>query len=408
MIKEQLIPNLFRSEYGKIVAVLSSYLGIHNIDKAEDITSDTFLVAMDTWPYKGVPPNPTAWLYTVAKNKALNFIKRENTFSQKVSASIKSSITTIDDIDLGEKNISDSQLKMLFTVCHPAISEESQIGLALRILCGFGIDEIANAFLTTKSTINKRLQRAKSVLRNKNIQLELPEEPELNNRLETVLRTIYLLFSEGYYSESNSAIIRKELCLEAVNLCYLLLKCPNTNTHSTNSLMALMCFHSSRLEARQNNKGDLILYQDQDEAMWNTELIEKGFHYLQMASQWEVKSKYYIEGSIAYWHTVKEDKKDKWESILKLYDALIKIDTSSIVQLNRIYAFSKVNGEKEAILEAEQLPPSGNHFYHLLLAELNKDIDKNMAKIHLTKALTLCKFDEEKKLIQRKIEAFSN
>lgn len=158
----------------------------------------------------------------------------------------------------------------------------------------------------------------------------IPDESQLQTRLDTVLRTLYLLFSEGYYSERNPSLIRKELCLEAMNLAYLLLQNDLTNNHSTNSLMALMCFHSSRLDARLSEKGEIILYQNQDENLWDKTLIEKGFYYLQQASKWEIVSKYYLEASIAYWYTVKNDNQEKWESILSLYDQLLKIDYTPI------------------------------------------------------------------------------
>ena len=191
-----------------------------------------------------------------------------------------------------------------------------------------------------------------------------------------------------------------------MNLAYLLLQNDFTNTHSTNSLMSLMCFHSSRLEARLAGKGEIILYQDQDENLWDTALIEKGFYYLQQASKWEVASKYYLEASIAYWHTVKNDTKEKWKSILKLYDLLLKIEYAPIAELNRIFAFSKVKGNESALIEAEKLNLKDNHFYYLLLNELYKDIDTNKAKCSLEKALKLCKTETEKMFIRNKIENF--
>ena len=206
---------------------------------------------------------------TVAKNKARNYWKHHNIFSDKIVGQLKAQPSLFDEmeIDLSEKNITDSQLQMLFAVCHPSISVESQISLALRILCGFGIDEIADAFLSNKETISKRIFRAKEKLRNEHVAIVFPTNDEIGTRLESVLRTIYLLFSEGYYSEREDTVIRKELCLEAMKLNYLLLQNEQTNTHSTNALMALMCFHASRIGARQNENGELILYEDQDESL---------------------------------------------------------------------------------------------------------------------------------------------
>ena len=179
------------------------------------------------------------------------------------------------EIDLSGKNITDSQLQMLFAICHPSIPAEAQIGLALRILCGFGIEEIANAFLSNKETINKRLFRAKEKLRVEKVSIEFPGEAEINSRLENVLRTLYLLFTEGYYSESNDTILREDLCLEAMRLVHLLIENEQTNLPDVNALLALMCFHASRFEARKNDSGEMVLYQDQDETLWNRELIGK-------------------------------------------------------------------------------------------------------------------------------------
>jgi len=211
--------------------VLCKHFGFDEIEIAEDIASDTFMTAAQTWGMNGVPKNPTAWLYNVAKNKAKNYLQRDSLFKNKIALEIKktSSDSEENEIDLSTQNINDSQLQMMFAICHPSISPEAQIGLSLRILCGFGIEEIADAFLTNKETINKRLFRAKGKLREEKIKIEMPDVSEIDARLINVLRTIYLLFSEGYYSESQNQIIRKELCFEAMRLCTMLVENPSTN-----------------------------------------------------------------------------------------------------------------------------------------------------------------------------------
>jgi RNA polymerase sigma factor (sigma-70 family) len=256
-MQQELIPHLFRTEFSKIAAVLVKHLGIGHLEAAEDITSETFLSALETWSYKGIPENPTAWLYVVAKNKAKNYLSREKVFLKKIVPEIKhaDSLEPEIDIDLSEKNISDSQLQMLFAICHPSIPPESQTGLALRILCGFGIDEIANAFLTNKETVNKRLYRAREKLRTENIPIEFPGKAELPARLDAVLMTLYLLFNEGYYSESHDVILREDLCFDAMRLVKLLIDHEPTNLPNVNALLSLMCFHASRFAARKNEKG---------------------------------------------------------------------------------------------------------------------------------------------------------
>lgn len=409
MSDSTIVPHLFKTEYSKMVSVLTKSFGLEHIAIAEDIVSETFLSALDSWPYKGIPDNPVAWLYAVAKNKLKNHLARNTTFNKIVSEQL----TTKDPfneigVDFSDKNISDSQLQMLFAVCHPAISTEAQICLALRILCGFGLNEIADAFLSNKETIHKRLQRAKTKLNSEKIKMEMPDDQTINERLNTVIQTIYLLFSEGYYSENHNSIIRKDLCVEALNLTFLLLTDPLTNNHPTNALMSLMCFHTSRLEARESENGNSVLYDDQDRTLWDTEFIEKGFYYLQQASKWETTCAYYVEASIAYWHTVDNSNPDKWISILKLYDVLLIANNSPIVALNRIWAFSIVHGNALAINEAEKLDLKANHFYFILLAELNKQIDTNKSVQYLSKALELCKTDSEKSLIKNKMESLTN
>lgn len=406
MKQQELIPHLFRTEFSKITAVLCKLFGIDHIEVAEDIVSDTFLLAVETWSYKGLPENPVAWLYAVAKNKAKNYFTRNKIFSEKVTKQIQQSTTTTTEIEinLSEQNITDSQLQMLFAICNPSISAASQIGLALRILCGFGIDEIANAFLSDKETINKRLFRAKEKLREEKVAIEFPSTNEIEKRLDAVATTLYLLFSEGYYSESEDAILRKDLCAEAMRLTLMLINNSQTNQPYINALFSLMCFHASRFEARKNSEGEVVLYNEQDETLWNKELIAQGIYYFKQASQGNEISKYHLEAGIAYWHTIKEDTKEKWENILQLYNRLLQVEYSPIAALNRTYALSKANGKQEAITEAEKLNLKNNHFYFTLLGELHKGIDNTKAKQHFEKALVLAKTNTDKNTIRKKIE----
>ncbi|QHS57102.1 RNA polymerase subunit sigma [Mucilaginibacter sp. 14171R-50] len=407
MQQQELIPHLFRTEFGRITAVLCKSFGFQNITIAEDVTSETFLTALNIWPYKGIPDNPQAWLYTVAKNKAKNILARQQIFNEKISPALQTEqpVQEVMEIDLTDRNITDSQLQMLFAVCNPSIPPEGQIGLALRILCGFGIDEIAHAFLTNKETINKRLFRAKEKLRTGGVKMEFPAKNELSSRLQPVLTTLYLLFNEGYYSETDNEILRKDLCDEAMRLVKMLINYPPTNKPEVNALFALMCFQASRFKARIDKNGEVILYDDQDENLWDKQLIQNGVLYLNKASQGDSLSKYHIEAGIAYWHTIKTDTIEKWENILHLYNHLLAIEYSPIAALNRTYALAKVNGNAIAIAEAEKLGLVNNHFYHTLLGELYKGTDALKAKDHLLQALRLAKTDRDRKTIYAKIEA---
>ena len=406
MDNQKLLPNLFRTEYRNIVSVLCYLFGIDHIETAEDLVSDTFLSATELWSIQGVPDNPRAWLYAVAKNKTKNYLKRNSLFEKKLSAEIKYNAEKTEEIelDLSVKNITDSQLAMIFTVCNPCNSTESQIALALNLLCGFGSQEIADAFLTNKEVIYKRINRAKEKLKEANLRIQQPTLAEINDRLETVLKTLYLLFSEGYYSMSQNTALRKDLCNEAMRLNFLLIENEATNKPDVNALFALMCFHASRFDARINEHGEAILYEDQDQTLWNRDLIETGTVYLNRAATGNKVTKYHLEAGIAYWHTKKEDTTEKWENILSLYNNLLILEYSPIAALNRTFALSKTHGKRAAIIEAEKLKLTENPFYFSLLGNLYVDLNNQKALQHFEKALSLTNSTSDKATLTKNIQ----
>jgi len=406
-METELIPHLFRQEFSKMVAVISKTFGLQHIEIAEDIVSETFLSATENWKRKGLPPNPAAWLYAVAKQKTLYHFRRNKIFNEKILPQLKISgkdHTESIPVDFSDRNIMDSQLQMMFAVCNPVIASEAQIALALRILCGFGIEEIAEAFWTNKETINKRLTRAKEKLRSEKIKMELPSEKEIGNRLDNVLRIIYLLFNEGYYSSAQNKTLKKDLCFEALHLGLLLAGYTKTNLPKTNALVALMCFHSSRLDARQDENNEIILYDEQNESLWNKDLIIKGERFLNQSARGGEISSYHLEAGIAYWHCQKEDTKEKWENILQHYNLLLQLNYSPAVALNRTYALYKARGKEAALREIEKLQLINSRFYHVLLGELYSGINSQKAHEHFTVALSLTKNDNEKQIIQRKLK----
>ena len=406
MENQRLIPELFRTEFSKMVAVLCKTFGLSNMQLAEDLVSDTFLAAAETWGLKGVPDNPTAWLYTVAKNKARDTFRREKVFQNKIKPELEYQNTSseVSDIDLSEHNIQDSQLRMLFAICNPLISSEAQISLALRILCGFSIPEIATAFLSSKETINKRLYRAKEKLRKNKVELIMPASNVLDQRIQNVLLILYLLFNEGYYSSISEKGIRKELCIEAMRLTYLLLNSESTNLPEVNALMSLFCFHASRFDARIDEDGGQIIYDEQDVSNWDYELIQKGNMFLNLSSRGANISKYHLEAIIAYWHTQTElDPKVKWENILQSYNRLLQIDYSPMAALNRTYALALARSNKEALQEALKIDLKQNHLYHLLLAKLYKKEKPKKQQEHLTMAAAFAKTKAERKWILEKL-----
>ncbi|MBN9386032.1 MAG: sigma-70 family RNA polymerase sigma factor [Chitinophagaceae bacterium] len=401
-----MIQELYRKEYGKMVTVICSRFGIAYIDEAEDIVSDTFLSAAETWGMNGIPSNPVAWLYAVARNNALNYLKHDKVFQRRVKKDlVQDSQRSFEmDIDLSDQNITDSQLRMLFAICHPSIPVEAQISLALRVLCGFTIDEIAQALLTSKGNINKRLFRAKDKLRTEDKEIAFPNDSEISARLDTVLLCLYLLFNEGYYSANPDKVLRKDFCLEAMRLTWLLVNHPPTAIPRVYALMALMCFQASRFDARISDSGELVLYEDQDISRWDQELIDRGGSFFVKASGMGEVSKYHLEAAIAWWHTHKADERVKWENILRLYNQLLMLEYSPMAALNRAYAFFRVYGREKAIAEAEGLQQlSGNLFYHSLLGELYTGVDDEKARRHILRALELAGSPEERAVLEKKL-----
>lgn len=404
-----MIPHLFRTEYGKIVSVLCRQFGLEQVELAEDIASDTFLAAAQTWPYSGIPPNPAAWLYRVARNKAYNQLQRTALFQEKIAPELmQQAAIWQEDPMQWEGYIKDSQLQMMFAVCHPALPKEAQVGLALRILCGFGIEELAQAFLTSKETINKRLYRAKEKLRQEKVAIAMPGPEAISVRLDAVLSTIYLLFNEGYYSQGGDQLLRKDLCLEAMRLAYLLTGHAATDLPQVNALLSLMCFHASRFDARVDEAGELVLYEDQDTDLWNAELIARGAGYLHRASQGSMLTAYHLEAAIASWHTQKTEGQEKWRHILSLYDQLLQLAYSPVAAWNRVYAFSKLHGKSAAIQEAKKLEPAHNRFFFMLLGELHEGIDDEKARAYFRSALSLSNSIQERMVIERRLAKIVN
>lgn len=411
MRQQEIIPNLFRTEHQKMISVLIRSFGTEYLEVAEDIVSDTFLAASELWGLKGLPENPAGWLYVTAKNKALDYLRRNKLFREKIAPNVmadtKPGMEQF-DLDLSEAYVKDSQLAMLFVVCNPCNKPVSQIALALNLLCGFGADEIAAAFLTDREVIYKRLQRAKQQLRLNRIAVEQPSAAQIKERLPEVLMTLYLVFNEGYYSEAANKLIREDLCKEAMRLMILLTESPLTALPATYALLALMCFHASRFDARLDNNGQVVLYQDQNRKLWEQPLIDKGRYYMHKAMEKKQEmtpeiSRYHLEAGIAFWHSFPEEQQQKWPQILKLYDQLLLLEYSPMAALNRAYALSKVEGKTAAILEAEKIGLKNHHLYHSLLGELYEGVADEKAKFHLEKAREMAKSADARRILDGKL-----
>lgn len=400
---DQQLADIFRTEYGKLVAVLCHVHGIQNIQMAEDIVSDTFLQAMKVWSHKGVPENPKAWLRTVAVNKFRDLYRRKKTFKEKVEGNYLLNQEQAEEIILTEELISDGLLNMMFAICHSKLKIDQQICLALRLLCGFGIDQIAAALLGNKENINKKLYRGKQQLRKYKASWNQLTPTDYVARLAPVLRIIYLLFNEGYYSRVSDENIRQELCWEAMRLAIFLSEQTFLPKKDTYALIALMCFHASRFDSRTNAHGQYLLYLEQDKSKWNAQLIRKGEVYLSKSAHGDKLSKYHLEAAIAYWHTTEAP--DKWNNILQLYNRLLILEYSPVIAMNRTYALARANSAEEAIVEAKKLNLEHNDYYVWLMAELfhlNQEADKEIE--YLQKALESVKKTSEKEILNRKLE----
>lgn len=415
---QQLIEHLFRHESGKMVSVLTGVFGSENLILAEDIVQDTLIEAIKNWTYGGIPNNPTAWLYIVAKNKTLNALKREK-YQKKYAFELghlpeSPAIFELDTDQLfSEEGISDDQLRMMFMCCHPSISKDSQIVLILKTLCGFNIVEIAKAFFSSTDTINKRLVRARKKIRQDKIAFEVPKKHELNNRLDAVLEAIYLLFNEGYSASSGELLIRYELCEEAIRLTQIMVNNPYV-THQTNvyALLSLMQLNASRFKAREDEAGNIFTLEEQNRSLWDFSLMEKGFKNLELSSQQGEVSIYHILASISsYYCSAKDFRSTDWKSILELYDKLLLINNTPIIILNRAIILSKVHTVETAIRELERIKNEktmqSNYLFYATKTELYIQL-KNyaIARESLKKAIALAPLPTEKRMLQNRFKKY--
>jgi len=368
------VSHLFRYEAGKMAAVLTRMLGTEHFDTAEDLVQETLIEAMETWRFRGVPDNPSAWLYKVAHNKAIDWVRSRHRQAKLLSTEeqqIKSvlNLSTGNEQFFAEDEIQDSVLRLMFACCHPAIPTESRIALTLKTLGGLSVNEIAKAFLTSEETIAKRIYRAKEKIKQENIKLEAPGIFELPRRLNSVLQVLYLLFNEGYHSAHSDSVIREDLCEEAMRLAYLLVQNNSTNLPKVNALLSLMCLQASRFDARTGDLGEIILLQDQDRVKWNKPLIRKGLEFLERASIGNFISEYHVEASIASVHALATHFEDtSWNKLATLYEVLSEIKPSPIVSLNRAIAIGYSISPEHGIIELEKIKTlqDNSHYYAAL------------------------------------------
>jgi RNA polymerase sigma factor (sigma-70 family) len=412
----QIVDNLFRHDAGRLVSVLTRIFGSENLELAEDVVQDSLVEAMKQWTYKGIPENPSGWLFMVARNKALNIVNREKhkrKYSSDVAHFLESQWTAEPALNhiFSDQQILDDQLRMMFTCCHPSISSDSQVALTLKTLCGFSIVEISKAFLTTEENINKRLVRARQKIREDKIAFEVPEGRNLESRLDAVLETIYLLFNEGYSASTGNDLIRYELCEEAIRLAEIIAGHEAIqNKSNVFAVLALMYLNASRFQARTNESGDILTMAEQNRSRWDLALMQKGFYFLEKSTTNRTVSIYHILAAISAYHCSTPDfESTDWNSILSLYDKLVQIDDSPVVLLNRAIVLSKVNGVQRGLDELEKIkhsPALGSyHLFHSTQAEFYLQLnDLTRASDSFEKAIELSPLQAEKEMLRRKLE----
>jgi RNA polymerase sigma factor (sigma-70 family) len=416
----KLTDHLFRYESGKMVSVLTKIFGTENLQTAEDVVQQTFVDAINTWKLKGIPDNPSGWLFKVAKNKAIDIIRRNKHSVQfdfddneKKLLTSEYTLAAVMENLWQEELVKDDLLRMMFTCCHPGISKDSQITLILKTLCGFSTTEIAKAFLTSEDTVSKRLYRTKEFFRQQKIKFIIPSVDELKSRTQAVLNSVYLLFNEGYNSTNDGQLIRSDLIEEAMMLCKLLTESHHTQLPECYALMALMYFHSARNESRLTPEGEIILLPYQDRSKWNLKLIDLGNDCMNKAASGSEVSSYHIEAAIAFEHCTAENfENTNWKRILELYGWLCGISSSPVIELNRVIVILQIEGAAAALKALENIPGIKKvetfYLYHSLLGEIYSRLNTSAKAIqHFETAMQMTQSKMEKKLLCNKIAALS-
>ncbi len=354
-----LIDHLFRHHYGRMVAGLTRILGPGHIDLVEDLVQDALLRALKVWPYRGIPDNPQAWLIQVARNLALDAM-RHRSVTRRVEEEIRHWAEAAAVQRQGEKgsspeDVADDSLRMIFTCCHPDLSADARVALTLKTLCGFGVGEIARAFLAKEASIAQRLTRARQRLQ-RGTEFIVPGPAEMGGRLDSVLEVLYLMFNEGYTAHRGEDLVRRDLVDEAVRLAGLLLELPATRRPVVHALLALMFLLGARLPARTDQAGDLLTLAHQDRSLWDRERLHRGFHHFDASMEGNELTAYHLEASIAACHAAAPSYADTdWAAILQRYDQLLSVKRSPVVYLNRAVAVAKSRGVDSALSELDRL-----------------------------------------------------
>jgi len=408
----QLDEHLFRRESGRLVAALTRIFGVHNLALAEDVVQDAFCRALEVWKVQGIPSNPTGWLMSVAKHRALDIVRRERTvrtFASEFGRVLESEWTLVPTVEeaFADSTIQDEQLRMMFSCCQPRLSEDAQVALVLNILCGFGAGEIADAFLIGRAAIEKRISRGKRILAGSERLFDLADS-EFAPRLSAVRRAIYLLFNEGYHGSSEMAV-RRDVCSEAIRLAMVLLESPQTAEPETHALAALMCLQAARIATRLDAAGHLSPLLEQDRSRWDASLVKQGLALLEKSAVGTEVTAYHVEAAIAAAHvSARSVEETDWDTIVGLYDRLMTIAPTPVVALNRAIAVGQRDGPERALELLRSIPDADRlrryPFYPAAMGELEwRRGDLDAARGHFSAAAEIARNTAERQYLQGRL-----
>jgi len=408
----QIVEHLFRHEGAKMVATLTGIFGVEHLTLAEDVVQDALARALQTWPFYGVPQNPSAWIMRASRNLALDVVRRQKVFRDKEAEIVRlmdRPEAPPDETVFRDREIADDRLRMMFVCCHPVVPAEAQVALALNTLCGFSVTEIGRAFLTTDAAIAKRLTRAKQKIREEKVPFEIPAGDELSRRLHAVLTTLYLLFNEGYKASTGESLVREEVCQEAIRLLNLLVAHPAGNRPEAHALLALMLLNAARFAARVDDEGNLLRLQEQDRAKWDRAMIARGMYHFAQSAAGDLLTEYHLQAGIAACHCAAPDyESTDWPQILALYDRLTDMGASPVIALNRAIVIANIHGPQAGLDALDAIEGLEKLESYYLLYAVRGEFEQQLnhlpaAATHFRKALDLTALKSEKTFLEKRL-----
>jgi RNA polymerase sigma-70 factor, ECF subfamily len=405
-----LVAHLFRHQSGRLVALLTRAFGARHLSLAEDAVQEALVAALHTWPLRGVPDNPPAWLLQVSRRKALDVLRRGHTFTHRVESAL---IAELDRAATAPERDVDDALGLMFLTCHPDLSLENSLALTLKVVGGFSVDEIARLLLADPRAVAQRLVRTKHRLRDLGTDIEVPPTTERGERLTSVLEAIGLMFTSGYGPRDGTSLVREDVCFEAVRLARLLTQHPATSVPASHALCALLLFQAARLPSRLTQAGDLAVFERQDRSRWLWPLIHEGHHHLDAAASGTTMTHWHLQAGIAALHvTAQSADAIPWSRILPLYDDLLQLRPSGIVALNRAIAIGMSEGWQAGLQALTPLADDGRlQSYHLLHAARGHFLEAGgqttAARAAFTEALSCATSAPERRFLQARLTALT-